>query len=187
MLGIKGKNMNDGLCECGCGQKTSIAKKTRSILGHKKGIPVRFINGHNSSLYKGSLSHNWKGGFSVDRLGYKIIRKIAHPKAHNGYIYEHIFIAEKVLGKALPLGAVVHHIDGKTGNNKNSNLVICENNAYHLFLHQRQRAYKNCGYPHWRKCNFCKEYDDPANLYLHPNQAMAYHKACIKKYHQKKI
>lgn len=35
------------LCECGCGQKTSMARQTRSDLGHIRGQPIRFINGHN--------------------------------------------------------------------------------------------------------------------------------------------
>jgi hypothetical protein len=35
-----------GFCECGCGERTSIAKKTRGALGHKKGEPTRYIVGH---------------------------------------------------------------------------------------------------------------------------------------------
>jgi hypothetical protein len=35
-----------GLCECGCGQKTSIAKMTNSAKGHVKGQPTHFIKGH---------------------------------------------------------------------------------------------------------------------------------------------
>jgi hypothetical protein len=35
-----------GLCECGCGQRTSIAKMTNSAKGHVKGQPTHFIKGH---------------------------------------------------------------------------------------------------------------------------------------------
>jgi uncharacterized protein YjcR len=35
-----------GLCKCGCGQRTSIAKMTNSAKGHVKGQPTRFIKGH---------------------------------------------------------------------------------------------------------------------------------------------
>ncbi len=35
-----------GLCKCGCGQKTAIARQTRSELGHVKGQPVSYISGH---------------------------------------------------------------------------------------------------------------------------------------------
>lgn len=48
-------------CECGCGEVTPIAKKTKSSLGHKKGEHIRFISGHNSRLRIGPLHHRWKG------------------------------------------------------------------------------------------------------------------------------
>jgi hypothetical protein len=35
-----------GLCGCGCGRKTSIAKETHSRYGHIKGQPVRYVVGH---------------------------------------------------------------------------------------------------------------------------------------------
>jgi hypothetical protein len=35
-----------GLCECGCGQKPSIAEQTRSDRGEVKGEPRRFVLGH---------------------------------------------------------------------------------------------------------------------------------------------
>ena len=34
-------------CECGCGQVTPLADKTRGALGWIKGQPIRFIKGHN--------------------------------------------------------------------------------------------------------------------------------------------
>jgi len=36
----------NGYCHCGCGQKTSIPKRNRKELGHKKGIPLKFLRGH---------------------------------------------------------------------------------------------------------------------------------------------
>jgi hypothetical protein len=39
--------MNEsGLCLCGCGGKTTVAKKTNERLGHVKGESIRFIHGH---------------------------------------------------------------------------------------------------------------------------------------------
>jgi len=38
-----------GLCQCGCGQPTAIAKKPNRRYGHLKGKPVRWVNGHNTS------------------------------------------------------------------------------------------------------------------------------------------
>lgn len=35
-----------GFCHCGCGQQTPIATKTRSVSGHIKGQPLRYIRYH---------------------------------------------------------------------------------------------------------------------------------------------
>ncbi len=40
-----------GLCECGCGQATTIARQSDTRLGHVRGKPKRFVNGHNSCKY----------------------------------------------------------------------------------------------------------------------------------------
>lgn len=37
-----------GLCECGCGKQTRIAKTNNKRWGHVKGQPVRFIKGHHT-------------------------------------------------------------------------------------------------------------------------------------------
>lgn len=34
------------LCECGCGNRTAIAKRNRKEYGHVKGQPVRFCRSH---------------------------------------------------------------------------------------------------------------------------------------------
>lgn len=63
-----------------------------------------------------------------------------HPGAYpGGRIYEHILVASDVLGKLLPPGAVVHHINEDRSDNRHSNLVICQDDAYHKLLHKRMR------------------------------------------------
>lgn len=97
-------------------------------------------------------------------------------------VFEHIEIAERVLGRPLPPGAQVHHVDGNPANNAYSNLVICPSQSYHRLLHTRMRAKAACGNPDWRHCTHCKQYDDPANLayndgaYRHRWCAAAYKK-----------
>lgn len=91
-------------------------------------------------------------------------------------VYEHVVVAERALGKPLPAGAELHHVNGDEADNRNENLVICPNHQYHMLLHQRQRALDECGNAHWRRCRICRQYDDPRNLNL--SGKVAYHAAC---------
>lgn len=77
---------------------------------------------------------------------------------------EHLTIAERALGKPIPPGAEIHHVDGDPANNTPSNLVICPCREYHSLLHIRTRALDACGNANWRKCKRCKEHDDPTNM-----------------------
>ena len=105
----------------------------------------------------------------------------------DGYKYfndrpEHVLVVEKVLGRELPKGAVVHHIDGNKLNNSKENLLVCQDQAYHMLMHQRQRAMDESGNPNYRKCKFCKKYDDPSSLSA--NGTSNYHKKCRNSYLQ---
>lgn len=157
------------LCECGCGNPAPIAKKSNTKRGHIKGHPIRFISGH----------HNWNGGKTYSGDGRLLINKTRHPRANSvGFVRNSVLIAEKALGKFLDKKHPVHHFDNNTGNDKNRNLVICEDQAYHLLLHQRKRAYDACGNASWLKCYICQQYDDPKNLYIYPKGNSGYHKHC---------
>jgi hypothetical protein len=96
---------------------------------------------------------------------------------------KHVVIAELALGKKLPIGAEVHHADGNRSNNAPSNLVICPSRAYHHLLHLRSRALDACGHADWRKCTYCKEYDDPKNMVTPKGKyAYPYHRKCNTEY-----
>lgn len=73
----------------------------------------------------------------------------------------HVIVAETALGHPLPEGAQVHHINGDRSDNRNENLVICPDQAYHSLLHRRQAAYDACGNPNYRKCWICGEHGNP--------------------------
>lgn len=81
---------------------------------------------------------------------------------------EHVIVAERALGRKLPKGAVVHHVDEDRLNNTPANLVICPNRGYHALLHIRMAALAASGHADWRKCSCCKVYDDVKNLKVSP-------------------
>lgn len=118
------------VCECGCGAQ--VGKRRR-------GRWSRFRQGHNARI-EGARGHYSKGGRMVSKEGYILIRNPRHPRASKGYVPEHVLIAEKALGRILERKHPVHHHDGNPANNESSNLVICEDQAYHLLLHARMRA-----------------------------------------------
>ena len=93
---------------------------------------------------------------------------------------EHIVVAERALGRPLPAGAVVHHVDENPLNNEPGNLVICPSQAYHMTLHRRMRALAACGHAGWRKCKYCKTYSDPSTMRV--TSAGAFHQACANAY-----
>lgn len=82
-----------------------------------------------------------------------------HPRAdRNGYVMEHILVAEKALGHYLPSGSVIHHVNEIKDDNRSSNLVICEGVSYHKIIHVRMKILARGGNPDTEKiCSKCKE------------------------------
>ncbi len=113
---------------------------------------------------------NGKG--SITPSGYHI-----QGSAHKGV---HVLIAEKALGKTLPKGAEVHHWNKNKLDNRPENLLICPSAAYHALIHQRMRAYEACGHADWRRCRFCKKYDDPKAMRVYNDGA--WHSICMRNY-----
>lgn len=168
--------MGIGLCECGCGKPTNIAKKTQANQGVIKGQPYRFLLGHNKALEKRDKNPQWKGGKHLDCFGYVLVLEPEHGRAgKSGHVMEHVAICEEVLGKSLPPKAEVHHVNRKRNDNRKINLVICEDRSYHRLLHQRARALEACGNANFRKCARCGEYDDPSIMRDHGQGSMVHY------------
>jgi transposase-like protein len=73
--------------------------------------------------------------------GYLGIYKPDHPSSYknngnwDGWIYEHRFIAEQLLGRPLRDGEVVHHLDCNKDNNNPENIVVLAGRGCHMRLH----------------------------------------------------
>jgi|CXWL01.1.fsa_nt_gi hypothetical protein len=168
------------LCECGCGLATRLASRTRTDRGDIEGQPVRFLFGH-AHPKSGPLSHQWKGGRRKYN-GYTIIYNPSHRLAKkDGYVFEHVAIADKALNGTLPPLAIIHHHNEIKHDNGRGNLVICENRAYHNLLHARMRAFKATGNANAIRCICCRRYE------MAPSSRISYrasnkswlHLACI--------
>lgn len=103
----------------------------------------------------------------------------------------HVKIAEKVLGKKLPVSAVVHHFNENRGDNSHSNLIICQDQTYHLLLHARKRIYDAGGNPNTDKiCSRCKAVKPLDDFHLAPQNGdgrRCYCKPCQSEiYHERR-
>lgn len=162
------------LCACGCGQRVSPPGPKDSPDRVR-----RFVHGHNQ---RGERSHRWNGGRTTND-GYVLVRRPTHPRAdRQGYVREHLLVAERALGRPVPARHPVHHVDRDRSHNAPTNLVLCEDQAYHLLLEQRTRALDACGHPDWLRCEVCGAYDAPDELRLRPSGRRGSHAACERRY-----
>jgi hypothetical protein len=136
------------LCECGCGQPTGTYKGRRN----------RFVRFHHARL-SGERHHAWRGGDPVLIQGYWYV-----PIGHGKRRKRSIVVAERAMGKPLPKGAHVHHVNEIKTDDRNENLVVCQDAKYHQLLHVRARALRDTGDANMIRCRYCKEYDRPENM-----------------------
>lgn len=133
---------------------------------------------YNRNYYHGdplALMRRENGTGSYNHSGYLIVTDGGTKKRL------HVLLAEKALGRPLPAGAVVHHVDGNEANNDPANLVICPSHAYHMTLHQRTRSLAASGHASWRKCKFCKNYDAPERMAIYSDKN-SFHRSCRSTY-----
>ena len=127
------------LCQCGCGLPAPLARQTETKRGYVKGQPVRFRVGHRVSV--------------SSRYRSRTVNGVCMP--------EHVLIAERALGRPMPPGVEIHHVDENKRNNRPGNLVICQDATYHRLLHVRTKVLRAGGDPNTQAlCHSCREPKD---------------------------
>jgi hypothetical protein len=71
---------------------------------------------------------------------YRVIFRPEHKSAMtsynwNGWVYEHVFVAEQYLGRQINKEEIVHHLDGFRYNNRHQNLIVLLESE-HIKLHE---------------------------------------------------
>ncbi len=163
------------LCQCGCGK--AVRRGNQYLYGHRNDP-----NGSDSKSWKGGMSHTTPRD---GKNGYRLIHNPLHARSgQNGYVREHILLAENALGRMLPRGVQVHHVNGIEHDNSRGNLVICENQMYHRLLHKRTEALYATGNAAEKKCGLCKQYGGADLSVIQVGKyEVVYHRSC----HAKKV
>ena len=147
-----------------CKQEYLVKKKSVKEIRRETGLGVntikRWFNKHgiiirqgdndvvrNQKAHKLQDHPNWKG--KRNNCGYYYIYHPKHPNApKSGYISEHRFIAEQLVGRILNHDEFVHHIDMDKTNNDISNLFV-----------SKQRGHRSIHYSFNRLCKELLEKD----------------------------
>jgi hypothetical protein len=102
-------NVEAGRCHCGCGGRTSIAKKTNRRFGHVRGEPVRYVTGHHTrkSPHEYEATEGgcwiWQKGVSGNGYGMAVVERKA--------VLAHRLVYERLVGE-IPEGYHLHHVCG---------------------------------------------------------------------------
>lgn len=88
---------------------------------------------------RGRKPWNWRGEKIIASNGYVLVfvGKEHHLADVRGYAYEHRIVAERMLGRKLEPGELVHHRNEIKSDNRPENLEVVKGNAEHFLRHRK--------------------------------------------------
>lgn len=109
------------------GTRKHLYHATCKVCGAK--VEMTLWNIRKSKICPHKRGHKLNGYIEIYAPGY-------HSAKKNGYVYEHIVIAENMLGRQLKNGEVVHHKDKNRAHNSPDNLMVFASNSDHSRFHK---------------------------------------------------
>jgi uncharacterized protein (DUF1330 family) len=124
-------------CRCECGNLKIV--NSLSLTQGK----VKSCGCLKSDSKKRELNPMWISGETMV-AGYKQIKLQEHPHSNNqGYVFKHILVMEKILGRFLVEGETIHHINGKRDDNRPENLRLFKSNGEHTAYHHKIGSFRH--------------------------------------------
>lgn len=112
-------------------KKSSVVTKNKISLAVKKLWKNKEYKNHMKKIHRKKVSK---------RGNYLQIYYPQHPRVNErGYVYQHIIIMEKIIGRYLKPKEIIHHIDGNRYNNSENNLMLFKSRGQHINFHRRNR------------------------------------------------